>query len=96
MHSMDHTQHGGRSLLWGAWHALRLCEGRDALRSRFTTPIAPLWACHPARFTDLARRRGHVGLMPFLAGFFKSPYAVEKQGFIRQFQMLEAWANQTP
>ena len=47
------------------------------------------------RFTDLARRRGHVGLMPFLASFFKSPYGVEQQGFIRQFQTLEAWANET-
>ena len=48
------------------------------------------------RFTDLARRRGHAGLMPFLASFFKSPYGVDEQGFIRQFQMLEAWANETP
>lgn len=48
------------------------------------------------RFTELARRRGHVGLMPFLASFFKSPHGVEEQGFIRQFQALEAWANETP
>jgi len=48
------------------------------------------------RFTDLARRRGHVGLMTFLACFFKSPYGVREQGFIRQFQTLEAWANRTP
>jgi len=48
------------------------------------------------RFTDLARRRGHVGLMPFLASFFKSAYGVEEQGFIRQFQTLQAWANETP
>ncbi|MFC1597244.1 inositol-3-phosphate synthase [Planctomycetota bacterium] len=48
------------------------------------------------RFTDLARRRGHVGLMPFLACFFKSPQGVEEQGFIRQFQTLEAWANEAP
>jgi myo-inositol-1-phosphate synthase len=45
------------------------------------------------RFTDLARRRGHVGLMTFLASFFKSPYGVSEQGFVRQFQMLEAWAT---
>lgn len=45
------------------------------------------------RFTDLARRRGHAGLMPFLASFFKSPHGVEEQGFIRQFQTLEAWVN---
>jgi myo-inositol-1-phosphate synthase len=48
------------------------------------------------RFTDLARRRGHVGLMTFLASFFKSPHGVEEQGFIRQFQALQAWANETP
>ena len=47
------------------------------------------------RFTDLARRRGHVGLMTFLASFFKSPQDVEEQGFVRQFQALEAWANET-
>ncbi len=44
------------------------------------------------RFTELARRRGHVGAMPFLAGFFKSPYGVSEHAFDRQFQMLEAWA----
>ena len=64
-------------------------EGCDSLLA------APL-ALDMIRFTDLARRRGHVGLMPFLASFFKSPYGVEEQGFIRQFQMLEAWANETP
>jgi myo-inositol-1-phosphate synthase len=56
---------------------------------------APL-ALDMIRFTDLARRRGHVGLMPFLASFFKSPHGVEEQGFIRQFQALEAWVNETP
>lgn len=45
------------------------------------------------RFTELARRRGHVGLMPFLASFFKSPQGVEQQDFARQFQMLEAWVE---
>ena len=64
-------------------------EGCDSLLA------APL-ALDMIRFTDLARRRGHVGLMPFLASFFKSPYGVEEQGFIRQFQMLEAWVNETP
>jgi len=48
------------------------------------------------RFTDLARRRGHVGLTTFLASFFKSLYGVEEQGFIRQFQTLQAWTNGTP
>ncbi|MBN2021944.1 MAG: inositol-3-phosphate synthase [Pirellulales bacterium] len=46
-----------------------------------------------ARFTELAWRRGHVGRMPFLASFFKSPQGVAQQDFTRQFQMLEAWAD---
>jgi myo-inositol-1-phosphate synthase len=46
------------------------------------------------RFTELARRRGDTGRMTFLASFFKSPYGVQEQGFVRQFQMLEAWAGQ--
>ena len=45
------------------------------------------------RFTELAWRRGHVGRMPFLASFFKSPYGVEEHRFDRQFQMLEEWAE---
>jgi len=44
------------------------------------------------RFTELAWRRKHVGPMPFLAGFFKSPYGVSEHSFERQFQMLENWA----
>ncbi len=44
------------------------------------------------RFAELARRRGQVGRMDFLASFFKSPYGVQEQDFTRQFQMLEAWA----
>ena len=44
------------------------------------------------RFTELAFRRGETGQLRFLASFFKSPYGVEEQGFLRQFQMLEAWA----
>lgn len=44
------------------------------------------------RFTDLAHRRGHVGPMPFLASFFKSPHRVAEYGFDRQFEMLEHWA----
>jgi myo-inositol-1-phosphate synthase len=48
-----------------------------------------------ARFTDLARRRGYVGRMDFLASFFKSPYGVAEHRFEQQFQMLEAWARQT-
>ena len=46
------------------------------------------------RFTELARRRGDVGTLTFLASFFKSPYEVGEQSFIHQYQMLEAWARQ--
>jgi myo-inositol-1-phosphate synthase len=46
------------------------------------------------RFTELAHRRGHVGQMPFLASFFKSPYGVTEQRFEQQFQMLELWAEE--
>ena len=45
------------------------------------------------RFTELAHRRGETGRLTFLASFFKSPYGVEEHGFVRQFQMLEAWAG---
>jgi myo-inositol-1-phosphate synthase len=48
------------------------------------------------RLADAARRRGDVGTLAFLAGFFKSPLGVAEQGYIRQFQMLEAWANAAP
>ncbi|MGO8745283.1 MAG: inositol-3-phosphate synthase [Thermoguttaceae bacterium] len=44
------------------------------------------------RLTELARRRGDVGRMTFLASFFKSPDGVDEQDFTRQFQMLESWA----
>ena len=44
------------------------------------------------RLTELAWRQGHVGLMPFLASFFKSPYGISDFRFDRQFQMLEQWA----
>ncbi len=46
------------------------------------------------RFTELARRRGDVGTLTFLSSFFKSPYEVDQQSFIHQYQMLEAWAAQ--
>jgi myo-inositol-1-phosphate synthase len=45
------------------------------------------------RFTELAWRRGEVGLMTQLASFFKSPYGVAEHDFTQQFQMLEAWAT---
>jgi myo-inositol-1-phosphate synthase len=47
-----------------------------------------------ARLTDAARRRGEIGTLSFLASFFKSPRGVSEQGFIRQFEMLEAWVKQ--
>lgn len=46
------------------------------------------------RFTDLARRRGETGLLTFLASFFKSPLGVQEHDFVRQVEMLEAWAAQ--
>ncbi|MHB8900263.1 MAG: inositol-3-phosphate synthase [Thermoguttaceae bacterium] len=45
------------------------------------------------RLTELARRRGEIGEMTFLASFFKSPQGVREQGFVRQFQMLQQWAR---
>ncbi len=48
------------------------------------------------RFVELARRRGETGLLRFLASFFKSPLGVVEHRFDRQFQMLEAWAEQPP
>ena len=47
------------------------------------------------RFVDLARRRGEVGALRFLASFFKSPLSVDEHRFDRQFQMLEAWAGES-
>ena len=46
------------------------------------------------RFTELASRRGEVGLLKQLCCFFKSPTGVSENGFVRQFQMLQDWANQ--
>jgi myo-inositol-1-phosphate synthase len=45
------------------------------------------------RFTERAWRRGDVGVLGFLASFFKSPLGVEEHDFTRQFQLLEAWAQ---
>lgn len=47
------------------------------------------------RLTALAAQRNYVGRMDFLSCFFKSPLGVEEQGFIRQFQKLEEWINNT-
>ncbi|MCS7306244.1 MAG: inositol-3-phosphate synthase [Thermoguttaceae bacterium] len=48
------------------------------------------------RFTELAWRHGQTGTLTFLASFFKSPYEVSEHRFDRQYQMLEAWAQQMP
>lgn len=44
------------------------------------------------RFTERAHRHGDVGLLTFLASFFKSPLGVSEHDFGLQFQMLESWA----
>ncbi len=46
------------------------------------------------RFSELASRMKIVGLMPWLACFFKSPMSVPEHNFQLQFQMLEDWARQ--
>jgi myo-inositol-1-phosphate synthase len=46
------------------------------------------------RLTECAHRHGDRGLLTFLASFFKSPLGVTQNDFVRQFQMLEAWAEQ--
>ncbi len=46
------------------------------------------------RFSELASRMKIVGLMPWLACFFKSPMSVPEHNFQIQFQMLEDWARQ--
>lgn len=45
------------------------------------------------RFGELALRRGEVGLLTELCSFFKSPHGIEENNFVKQFQMLEAWAQ---
>jgi myo-inositol-1-phosphate synthase len=44
------------------------------------------------RFTELAARRGERGLLTFLASFFKSPLGTREHNFVKQLQLLEAWA----
>lgn len=46
-----------------------------------------------ARWSILAWRRGHTGLMPFLACYFKSPYGVTQQEFFTQCEILWSWAT---
>jgi myo-inositol-1-phosphate synthase len=45
------------------------------------------------RFTERAYRAGEVGVLSFLASFFKSPLGVSEHNFIKQFQLLEAWTE---
>jgi len=44
-----------------------------------------------ARLAALARARGEAGLLPHLAGYFKSPAGVEEHGFVKQMGLLEAY-----
>jgi len=46
-----------------------------------------------ARLTELAWRRGEVGILTFLASFFKSPYGVTDHDFAHQFQLLDQWVT---
>ncbi len=46
------------------------------------------------RFSEFALRFKIVGLMPWLACFFKSPMSVSEHNFQIQFQMLEEWTRQ--
>jgi myo-inositol-1-phosphate synthase len=46
------------------------------------------------RFTDRAHRAGQEGLLKFLASFFKSPLGVTEHNFLKQFLMLEQWAEE--
>jgi myo-inositol-1-phosphate synthase len=46
------------------------------------------------RFTERAWRRGDVGVLSFLAAFFKSPLGTNEHDFGLQFEMLERWADE--
>jgi myo-inositol-1-phosphate synthase len=45
------------------------------------------------RFVELSNRRGEVGILSYLASFFKSPLGVKEHDFSRQFSMLLGWAQ---
>jgi myo-inositol-1-phosphate synthase len=47
-----------------------------------------------ARLTERAIRAGHVGLMPFLACFFKSPQGATEHDFGKQFARLLSWVDE--
>jgi myo-inositol-1-phosphate synthase len=44
-----------------------------------------------ARLAAFAQAQGESGLLPHLAGYFKSPAGVEEQGFVKQLALLEAY-----
>ncbi len=44
-----------------------------------------------ARLAAFAQAQGERGLMPQLAGYFKSPAGVEEQNFVKQLALLEAY-----
>ncbi|HKD37537.1 MAG TPA: inositol-3-phosphate synthase, partial [Pirellulales bacterium] len=46
------------------------------------------------RFTERAWRRGEVGVLSFLAPFFKSPLGTAEHDFGLQFEALERWADE--
>ena len=62
-------------------------QGTDSLLA------APL-VLDMARFAERAARAGESGMLTFLASFFKSPHGIEENDFTRQFQMLQAWAEE--
>lgn len=66
---------GGKMSLQFTW------QGYDSILA------APL-VLDLARLADLAKRRGEAGLMPQLAGFFKSPLGVEEYRHEAQHEML--------
>ena len=38
-----------------------------------------------------AQQQGETGLMPWAAGYFKSPAGVEEQNFVKQMALLEGY-----
>ena len=44
-----------------------------------------------ARLAAFAQQQGETGLMPWTAGYFKSPAGVEEQNFVKQMALLEAY-----
>jgi myo-inositol-1-phosphate synthase len=45
------------------------------------------------RLTERAWRAGQIGVLTFLASFFKSPLGTDDHDFTRQFQNLEQWVE---